>query len=154
LHLDTPPPYDGEEASSRDTQAGVTAEITGEAPSAAQASALRSTLGQSGTPWSAAGLTDSEAPQGASAIHRTEGVVVADASVVDSTVALDQFYRDVLFELGEFVQRRGATATGAAVVVKRVAVAHGIEVASRLPLPRLSRAEREERSDETWRGNQ
>ena len=79
---------------------------------------------------------------------------MADANVVDSTVALDQFYRDLLFELGEFVQRRTATAVGAAVVVKRVAVAHGIEVAGRLPLPRLSRAEREERSDETWRGNQ
>lgn len=59
--------------------------------------------------------------------------------------ALERFYRDVIFELGEFAQRRKSTAQGAAVVVKRVALAHGIPGAAELPLPRLTRAELEER---------
>ena len=64
--------------------------------------------------------------------------------------ALDRFYRDLLWELDEFVRRPSATAIGAAVVVKRVALAHEIESAERLPLPRYSRAEREERSETDW----
>lgn len=52
------------------------------------------------------------------------------------------FYRDLLNALGEHA-RGGGTAYGAAVVAKRVAVAHGLEV-QRLPLPRPTRAEREE----------
>jgi len=55
------------------------------------------------------------------------------SQVVDSTELLERFYRDLLHELGEFAQRRTATAVGAAVVAKRVAVAYGIEVAQRLP---------------------
>jgi hypothetical protein len=65
--------------------------------------------------------------------------------------ALDAFYRDLLHELGEFARRPSATAIGAAVVVKRVARVHGIEVAERLPLPRFNRAEREERAENEWR---
>jgi hypothetical protein len=60
--------------------------------------------------------------------------------------ALERFYLDVLWELGEFIRRPKATAVGAAVVVKRVAKAHGIKVADRFPLPRLTREEREEQA--------
>jgi hypothetical protein len=67
---------------------------------------------------------------------------------------LDRFYADLLHELGEFARRPTATAIGAAVVVKRVAQAHGVQMADRLPLPRFSRAEREERSEDQWRGAQ
>lgn len=73
---------------------------------------------------------------------------------VASTELLERFYRDLLYELGEFAHRRTATAVGAAVVAKRVAVAYGIEAANRLLLPRLCRAEREEATDETWRLSQ
>jgi hypothetical protein len=71
--------------------------------------------------------------------------------VADPTELLERFYRDLLYELGEFAQRRSATAVGAAMVAKRVAVAYGLEAAARLPLPRLSRAEREGMADENWR---
>jgi hypothetical protein len=63
----------------------------------------------------------------------------------DVSRALDAFYSDLLWELEAFIRRRTATAVGAAVVVKRVAIAHGIESARLLPLPRLTRAEREDR---------
>ena len=90
--------------------------------------------------------TESGVPKGAAAVERPEV-----SQVVDSTELLERFYRDLLHELGEFARRRTATAVGAAVVAKRVAVAYGIEAANRLPLPRLSRVEREESTDETWR---
>jgi hypothetical protein len=67
---------------------------------------------------------------------------------------LDRFYSDLLHELGEFARRPSATAIGAAVVVKRVAQAHGIGAADRLPLPRFNRAERESRSDTQWVNDQ
>jgi hypothetical protein len=66
----------------------------------------------------------------------------------------ERFYRDVLYELGEFARRPGATAVGAAVVVKRVAKAHGLELADRLPLPRFNRAELEDRAESEWRARQ
>ncbi len=66
----------------------------------------------------------------------------------------DAFYRDLLYELGEFARRPSATAIGAAVVVKRVAIAHGISSAEELPLPRFNRAEREERAEVRWRAKQ
>jgi hypothetical protein len=56
----------------------------------------------------------------------------------------EHFYRDVLNALDEHARRKGATAQGAAVVVKRVARAYGLAIAEHLPLPRLNRAEREE----------
>ena len=59
---------------------------------------------------------------------------------------VEAFYADVLWELGEFIRRPKSTAIGAAAVVKRVAVAHGLELAYRLPLPRLSREEREQQA--------
>ena len=67
---------------------------------------------------------------------------VGDAAV-DVSVALDRFYASLLHELEEFARRPSATAIGAAVVLKRVAKAHGVEIAHRLPLPRFSRAERQ-----------
>jgi hypothetical protein len=60
------------------------------------------------------------------------------------SLVLEEFYRDVLFALGEHARRRGATAHGAATVVKRVAREHGLAIAERLPLPRLTRAELDE----------
>ncbi|MEY2448931.1 MAG: hypothetical protein QOH79_2407 [Acidimicrobiaceae bacterium] len=59
--------------------------------------------------------------------------------------ALDRFYRDVMYALDVHMQRKSATAQGSAAVVKHVAQAHGLEVADRLPLPRLCRAELEDR---------
>lgn len=53
----------------------------------------------------------------------------------------EAFYRDLLHELGELA-RAGGTAVGAARVAKRVAREHGLDVA-RVPLPRLTRVERE-----------
>jgi hypothetical protein len=58
--------------------------------------------------------------------------------------AVESFYKDLIHELGEHARRPGATAIGAAAVAKRVARAHGLAVAERLPLPRLTRAERED----------
>jgi hypothetical protein len=61
--------------------------------------------------------------------------------------ALERFYRDVIAALDVHMQRRTATAQGSPTVVKRVALAHGLdEVVERLPLPRLSRAELEDRA--------
>ena len=53
--------------------------------------------------------------------------------------------RDFFWELAEFIRKPGATAAGAAVVAKRVALRHGVDTARLLPLPRLTRAELEER---------
>ncbi len=75
--------------------------------------------------------------------------------MVDPTVvALERFYRDLLWELDEFARRPSATAIGAAAVAKRVAKTHGLEIADRLPLPRFNRAEREERAENAWRSTQ
>lgn len=57
--------------------------------------------------------------------------------------ALERFYAGLWWELGEFIHGPKATAAGAAVIVKRVARAHGARGAEDLPLPRLTRAERE-----------
>ena len=57
-----------------------------------------------------------------------------------AVIDVDRFYRDVLYELGQLAVNRG-TATGAAAVVKRVALSHGVPAAEYTPLPRLSRAE-------------
>lgn len=56
---------------------------------------------------------------------------------------LERFYADVVWELGIFIRGPRPTAAGAAVVVKRVALAHGVQLADDLPLPRLTRGERE-----------
>jgi hypothetical protein len=72
----------------------------------------------------------------------------------EQSLSLERFYADLLHELGEFARRPSATAIGAAVVVKRVAKAHGLEVADRLPLPRFNRAELEERCDARWMADQ
>jgi hypothetical protein len=63
--------------------------------------------------------------------------------------ALEHFYLDLLYELGEHAFR-GGTAIGAAAVLKRVARAQGLVIAERLPLPRFTRAELEARRDSRW----
>jgi hypothetical protein len=57
--------------------------------------------------------------------------------------SLEKFYVDFWHELDEFIHGRKPTAAGSAVILKRVALAHGIRVANDLPLPRLTRGERE-----------
>jgi hypothetical protein len=59
------------------------------------------------------------------------------------SVDVDRFYSDLLWELGELA-RAGGSAVGAGAVAKRVALAHGIESARHLSVPRLNRAERED----------
>lgn len=68
----------------------------------------------------------------------------------EPTQALEAFYSDLLHELDELIRRPTATAPGFGVILKRVGRAHGVEKADRLPLPRLSREERESRSDSDW----
>jgi hypothetical protein len=60
-----------------------------------------------------------------------------------------EFYRDLMYELGEHAQR-GGTAYGAGAVLKRVALAHGLAVAEHTPLVRPTRAEREMAVDAVW----
>jgi hypothetical protein len=57
---------------------------------------------------------------------------------------LNRFYSDLFAALEEFIRKPSATASGAAVVATRVAMAHGLDLTGYLPLPRLTRAEREE----------
>jgi len=82
-----------------------------------------------------------------------DGIHSQGAAMSETPSSLDRFYVDLLHELGEFARRPSATAIGAAVVVKRVAQAHGVAMADRLPLPRFNRAEREERSETEWRNS-
>lgn len=56
--------------------------------------------------------------------------------------AVGRFYADLMWELRRLVER-GGTAEGAARIVKGVADRYRVSVASKLPLPRPSRAERE-----------
>ena len=56
---------------------------------------------------------------------------------------LERFYADLWWELDQFVHGPRPTAAGVAVVVKRVDLAHGVRLAEDLPLPRLTRGERE-----------
>jgi hypothetical protein len=57
------------------------------------------------------------------------------------SVALNHFYADALYALGEHARSPKATAQGAAKVLKRVAQEYGIEAAETMPLPRLTRQE-------------
>ena len=90
----------------------------------------------------------------ASEVSHSEVVRMSDVPPNDAQRALDRFYRDLLHELGLFGMRPTATALGAAVVAKRVAKQHGISAADRLPLPRLSRGEREAGLEAVWRDSQ
>lgn len=65
-----------------------------------------------------------------------------EVCVVSESIDVGRFYRDLLWELGELASA-GGTAIGAAAVVKRVALSHGLPVGG-VPLPRLNRAELEE----------
>lgn len=76
-----------------------------------------------------------EAPDKANSPQSAE-----DVFVVPGLVDFERFYSDLVFELGEHA-RSGGTAIGAAVVAKRVALAHGVAAADRVPLPRMNRAE-------------
>lgn len=78
-------------------------------------------------------------------LSRANQEVAAVSGASSPVLDPEQFYRDVLWALREHAMRKGSTAQGAAVVVKRIAKAHGLEVADRLPLPRLSRSQLEER---------
>ena len=60
--------------------------------------------------------------------------------------ALERFYRDLLTELALLVAAAG-TPEGAARVARKVALAHGIAGAASAPLPRLTRARRQELAD-------
>lgn len=62
-------------------------------------------------------------------------------------VDVGRLYSDVLDALGTHA-RSGRTALGAAAVVKRVALAHGLEAARSVPLPRLTR---DEQAEAAWR---
>jgi hypothetical protein len=80
--------------------------------------------------------------------------VCFNGDVASGAIDVEQFYRDFFWALDEFGRRPGATALGTAAVAKRVAKAHGLEVADRLPLPRLNRAELQDRADNKWRSEQ
>ena len=61
-------------------------------------------------------------------------------------VALNNFYADCLYALGEHARNKRATANGAPLVLKRVAQEWGLAAAEQMVLPRLTReavAERE-----------
>ena len=79
---------------------------------------------------------------------------VPESTPTDRNDVVERFYRELLYELGEFARRPSATAIGAAVVAKRVAKTFGIASADASPLPRFSRAEREDRSENEWRRRQ
>jgi len=71
-------------------------------------------------------------------------VEVQDVDVVDAPQSLKQsaLLRELMYELGEHA-RRGGTAYGAAVVVRRVGAKFGLTAGKYLPLPRPTREERE-----------
>ena len=93
---------------------------------------------------------------------RPSGLVVVerprrsgDSEVVEKAVsgavrdALEAFLRAAVYELGEHA-RRGGTAYGAAVVLRRVGREHGVAYADRIPLPRPTRLEAESARWEAW----
>lgn len=65
--------------------------------------------------------------------------------------ALGRFYDDLMWRLEEHLHR-GGTTEGTGRVMKDVAERHQISAAGRVPLPRLSRAQRQELADRdgTW----
>jgi hypothetical protein len=144
LHDDTPPSYDETRGASEIPGAGDSAEC----PPAEDQRSVRDGKSLSAAvakPW----MAENDAQR--AAIHGFGEVQMSEQQV---QFALDRFYRDLLYELGEFALRPGSTAIGAAVVVKRVAKTYGIDSADRLPLPRYSRAEREERVSARWLAEQ
>lgn len=85
------------------------------------------------------GANDQGTPTVQPAPGAIDGPDSAEVLPMPNIVDVDRFYHDLLEELAAHA-RRGGTAIGAAVVVRRVATEHGVSAASRLPLPRLSRA--------------
>lgn len=77
------------------------------------------------------------------ACARCAAPIEAQALVDD---ALSRFYGDAIWSLDELV-RRGGTAEGAARVLKRVGQRHGVSRARCTPLPRPTRANREDREE-------
>lgn len=68
---------------------------------------------------------------------------VQEVPTVVGPINVDRFYGDMLQAL-EAHAIRGGTAFGAAAIIKRVAKDYGLAVADRIPLPRPTRAEREQ----------
>jgi hypothetical protein len=93
--------------------------------------------GEFGTRTRPSGLVVVERPRRSGDSETVEKVV--SGAVRD---ALEAFLRAAVYELGEHA-RRGGTAYGAAVVLRRVGQEHGVACADRIPLPRPTRAERE-----------
>ncbi len=81
--------------------------------------------------------------------HLAPPAVMTRAEHVD--LALGRFYRQVIAALGDHAQQRAATANGAPLVVKRVALAAGVTAVEDVPMPRLTRALLEERRRATSR---
>lgn len=94
--------------------------------------------GEFGTRTRPSGLVVVERPR------RSGDSEAAVEKVVSGAVrdALEAFLRAAVYELGEHA-RRGGTAYGAAVVLRRVGREHGVPYADRIPLPRPTRAETE-----------
>ena len=67
---------------------------------------------------------------------------------------MEEFYRELVWQLDEFVHSKKPTPEGVAVIVKRVGRSFGIAAAEDVPLPRLNRAERESRKDAAWLAQQ
>lgn len=68
---------------------------------------------------------------------------VQEVPTVVGSFDVERFYSDVLDAIGSHALN-GGTAFGAAAVVKRVAREYGLAVAERMPLPRPTRAERDD----------
>ncbi len=68
---------------------------------------------------------------------------VQEVPAVVGSFDVNRFYKDLLHALDEHAQR-GGTGFGAAVVVKRIAKGYGLAVADQVPLPRPTRAERQQ----------
>jgi hypothetical protein len=100
--------------------------------------------GEFGTRTRPSGLVVVERPRRSGDSEAVEKVV--SGAVRD---ALEAFLRAAVYELGEHA-RRGGTAYGAAVVLRRVGREHGVAYADRIPLPRPTRLEAESARWEAW----
>jgi hypothetical protein len=69
------------------------------------------------------------------------GQLVTRAQVGADSV--ERFFRSAMWEIGDLVETEVGTAEGAARILKRVGIEHGVKVAEQIPLPRPSRAVRE-----------
>jgi len=100
--------------------------------------------GEFGTRARPSGLVVVERPRRSRDSEAVEKVV--SGAVRD---ALEAFLRAAVYELGEHA-RRGGTAYGAAVVLRRVGREQGVAHVDRIPLPRPTRLEAESARWEAW----